>query len=447
EGEYDTHRCDRDRGFLCLPIEKHYQDALEKYHGRPTIALDTVIKYMGQDPLEDERREYPRGSFVYPEPFQVVALDTSYFKLFGQTYYLITVFELGGRLNLITRTFLHENTQAVVSVIEEFLTRFPGIQVAVIDRGTPYLNEEVKALLESHGRYRVVCSPETPTAKAAAERHFGTMKPAIRKVLESVFPRDPGWPAELMVKTIEAAAGMFVAMYHLVPQENIDGKSPAERASHFDPVRAAARQVALFEHGLNSEPGDQYARHIHQYFQFPWEERETVNALRVFSTRVLRQLVEEEKKAMGPPVPPSLHDPLGYLAARAREIRNKLWTAHFAKEWRKAEAERQQQIQERERTESDENPEAHVDGMLRALVTSVRNNHGVRTSARYMRELLQALARTMGGFFSHEISRLKRQVRDLTDSAHVVAQVVAVIDEIVAGLKVPDRPIPESAPP
>ena len=117
---------------------------------------------------------------------------------------------------------MREDTEAVVSVIEEFLTRFPGIQVAVFDRGTPYLNETVRALLESHGRYRLVCPPDTPTAKAPVERHFFTLKSAIRTVVETVFPDDPHWPLEKMAKALELATAVFAHLYHRIPQEGID---------------------------------------------------------------------------------------------------------------------------------------------------------------------------------------------------------------------------------
>jgi hypothetical protein len=415
-------------------LEKKYKRQLKKYHGQLTISVDSVSKYMGQKPEEVER-EHPRGSFIYPEPFQVVALDTSYFKLFGFTFYMITVLELGGRLNLITRVFLYENTEAVVSVIEEFLERYPGIQVAVLDRGTPYLNETVKTLLESHGRYRLVCPPDTPTAKAAIERHFRDLKSTIRQAVETVFPEDPQWAPERMAKALELASAVFASLYHRLPQESIDGKSPAERAQDFDPVRACARQAALFEHALNSEPSDEYVRHIHQFFQFPWEEKKTVGALRQFSTKVLRKLLEEEKKVLGPPFPDSIEEPLEYLAARAREIRNKLWTAFYGEEWQKADAGEQRKRQEQEIREQRENPEVHVDGMLRALVTSVRNRHGVSASIRFMREVLGNLARTMGGFFSREIERLKRMVSQLCENDRVVTEVVRILDEIAADLQ------------
>jgi AraC-like DNA-binding protein len=419
-------------------LEKHYKEQLKEYHGE-TISADTVSKYMGQNPeaKAKEEPEHPRGSFVYPEPFQVVALDTSYFKLFGFTFYMITVLELCGRLNLITRIFLRENTEAVVTVIEEFLERYPGIQIAVIDRGTPYLNDEVRTLLESHGRHRLVCPPDTPTAKAPAERHFFTLKTAIRQAVETVFPEDPQWAPEQMAKALELAVAVFASLYHRIPQEGIDGKSPAERAVVFDPVRAAARQVALFQQALNDEPSDLYARHIHQYFQFPWEERETVGKLRQFSTAVLRKLLEEEKERLGPPLPTSIGEPLDYLVARAREIRNKRWAAFYVEQWHSVDAEERRKRQEKEEREERENPEAHVDGMLRALITSVRNGHGVAMTIRYMREVLGHLAAAMGRYFAREIERLKRLAGRLCDTPHIVAKVVTILDEVAAEAQPP----------
>ena len=157
--------------------------------------------------------------------------------------------------------------------------------------------------------------------------------------------------------------------------------------------------------------------------------------LRQFSTRVLRKLLEEEKKALGPPFPDSIHKPLDYLAARAREIKNKLWTAFYGEEWQKADAEEQREQQEKEYREECENPEAHVDGMLRALITSVRNRHGVSISIRFMRETLKNLAGTMGNFFAHEIERLKRSVNQLCDNAGIAAKVVTILYEIAADLQ------------
>jgi hypothetical protein len=282
-----------------------------------------------------------------------------------------------------------------------------------------------------------VCPPDTPTAKAAVERHFLTLKSFIRDAVESVLPVDPQWDPEQMLKTLEIATAVFATMYHLIPQDGIDGKSPAERVMDFDPVRACARQAALFQHALNNEPSDEYVRHIHRYFQFPWEEKETVGMLREFPTRVLRQLLEQEKKHLGPPFPETIHHPLEFLAARAREIRNKLYTAFFVEEWRKVDTEERRKREEDELREEREHPEVYVDGMLQALITSVRNRHGVSMTVRYMQEVLGNLAATMGSFFEHEIQRLKRLAATLCENDHVVAKVVALLDDIAVRAQPP----------
>lgn len=417
-------------------LEKNYVAALQKYHGSATISATTVSKYMAPG-KEEEPWEHPRGSYEYPEPFQVVALDTSYFKLFGITFYLITVFEMAGRLNLRTRVFLQENLTAVVTVLEEFLAAYPAVEVAVIDRGRPYLNEEVKSLLESHGRFRLVCPPATPTAKAACERHFETLKAVLRPALDTALPEDPGWCPAQLTKCLELVIAVFSSLYHHIPQESIDGKSPAQRVAEFDPVRACAQQVALFQRALNAEPSDEYARHIHRLFQFPWDEAETVKTLRYFPTRVLRQLVDREKAVLGPPIAITIRKPLDYLAARARELRNKEQAALYAQQWEGAQAQREREERGRQEAEYEEQPERHVDGMLKTLVLSVRNGHGVSTTIGFMRTLLGRLAEKMGAFFLHELSRLEALVDQLTDNLHVRTTVRRILQELGTEVRPP----------
>jgi hypothetical protein len=327
-------------------LEKNYKEELRKYHGQETIARSTVAKYMGKKPPE-EKREHPRGSYRYPEPFQQVAIDTSHFKLSGITFYIITVLEMAGRLNLITRVFPRERAAEVVCVVEECLERFPGVEATVIDRGKPYINEEVKTLLQQNGRLRIVCPPKTPTAKAACERHFGTLKAAIGKAAKVVFPRHPGLKRSEVATALEFGSAVFQELYHQIPQEGIDGKSPAERIESFDPVRACALMNELFERSLEWEPEEEYARRIHERFQLPGEKEETVRTLRWFGTRVLRQAVEKVSPYMGPPYPNWIYDPLGYLAAVAYEVWEKEQRAvrerKYAQEKLKSEHEEREQ--------------------------------------------------------------------------------------------------------
>jgi transposase InsO family protein len=427
-------------------LEKNYKEKLERYLGKETIALSTVSKYMKLDEVKTEEngkgKEHPRGSYIYPEPFQVVAIDTSYFKVFGRTFYLITVFEMGGRVNLLSRMFIRENTEAVVSMLEEFISRFPGIEVVVIDRGTPYLNEEVKALLENNGLLRVVCPPEAPTAKGACERHFRTLKEILRPAFEKVFPVDPGWEPEKFLKVLEMGIAVFQELYHQIPQEGIDGKSPAERAAEFDPVRACARMVELFQRSLDSEPAEEYARELHYRFQLPGDPQETVNTLKQFGTRSLRKLAARVEPYMGPPWPDWVYDPLGYLAAKAREI----WEmdrkeAKVENLWKAREKEslelskKEEEEREAKEKEYKEHPERFVDGALRCLGISLENNWlgPIERSGSFLKELLVSLSKKMKGAFLYEIERLRGRIGSLEVNGRGREGLLLFLDEFLAG--------------
>jgi len=418
-------------------LEKNYKEDLEKHHGGQAIALSTVSKYMGREEPK-AKVEHPRGSFIYPQPFQEVAIDTSHFQFFGRTFYLITVFELGGRLNLLTRVFLREDTAAVVAVLEEFLEKFSGLEVVVIDRGTPYLNEEVKALLEDHGRLRVVCPPATPTAKAACERHFLTLKEVLRPALEKVFPEDPDWEPEKVTKVLEMGIAVFQDLYHRIPQEGIDGKSPAQRAGEFDPVKTCARMMELFQRSIESEPADEYARHLHQRFQLPGDPKETVKTLKHFGTRCLRKLRRLVEPYIGPPFPDWMYDPLGYLAAKAHDIWEEdraVFQAEKLREAKEKEARVLARKKEEERTarekESEEQPERLVDGALRTLGIALKIGAGIERSRRYLRNLLVSLSRQMKGAFLGEVERLRGRIRTITEDSRAREGLDRFLDEFV----------------
>jgi hypothetical protein len=420
-------------------LEKNYKEALRKHHGGEAIALSTVSKYMARgEPEAPVEEKHPRGSFIYPEPFLEVAIDTSHFQLFDRTFYLITVFEMGGRLNLVTRVFLREDIRAVVEVLENFLASFPGIGVVVIDRGTPYLNEEVKSLLENHGRVRLVCPPATPTAKGACERHFLTLKEVLRPAVEKVFPRDPGWDPERMAKVLELGIAVFQELYHRIPQEGIDGKSPAERAERFDPVKAATRMMEIFQRSLDAEPADLYARRLHERFQLPGDPQATVKALSRFGTPCLRKLAARVEPYMGPPFPDWMYDPLGHLAAKAKD----LWEEDqpvFLKEIQRSEKEKQAGAMAKKEEEDlaakekeyEEHPERFVDGALRTLGITLKIGHGIKRSAEFVRKLLVSLSRQMKDAFTGEVQRLKGRISALTKDVAARQGLERFLDEFL----------------
>jgi transposase-like protein len=425
-------------------IEAKYKVQLKEYHSAETISLDTVTKYM-KKVKEEPAREHPRGNFNYPQPFQQVTLDTMHLKFFGMTFYFITVFELAGRLNLLTRVFLKESTEAVLSVIEESLTKYPSVEAAIIDRGTPYLNDEVKKLLVERGKLRLVAPPAEPTAKAAGERHFLTMREAIEPALASVFPTEPGWEREKLVKVLEFGVMIFQNLYHRIPQEGIDGKSPAERIENFDPAKACAASLALFNRSLDMEPAEEFARQLHQRFQLPGSEADTVSSLRQFGTRALRLAAEEVAPHLGPPVAKWIKEPLGFLAARAHEIRQNEVKEYLVQDMRqmeerhrRAEAEASKIKIQEEAREREENPERFVDSVLERLVTyrASRFPGGIKFMVRELKARLQALSGKLGAAFASEVNRLKTRIRHFTANVTVEAEVNRIIDGLVQEISV-----------
>lgn len=420
-------------------LEANYKDRLKEFHGSETLALDTVTKYMKQA-KEKPAREHPRGNFHYSQPFQQVAIDTLHLKFFGMTFYLITVFELAGRLNLLTRVFLKENTEAVVSIIEESLVKFPSVEAAIIDRGTPYLNEEVKKLFEKHGKLRIVAPPSTPTAKAAGERHFSTLREVFEPALASVFSANPLWGREKLAKLMEFGVTVFQSLYHQIPQEGIDGKSPAERIRDFDPVKACEARLGLFKRSLDSEPVEEFARQLDQRFQFPGGEEETVSRLRQFGTRVLRRAAEKVAPYMGPPFPEWMHDPLGLLAAKAHALQESETKEYLANELRqeeekkrKEQAGEKQALLQQEARKREENPERFVDSTLERLVTYSESNFrgGANLMATRLKELLRAFSVKLGVAFESEVNRLKARIRQFSENGTVREAVSQMVESLV----------------
>jgi transposase InsO family protein len=426
-------------------LEKRYRQDLERHHGAPTISLTTVAKYMPRDPKPAAKPAHPRGAYDYPEPFQQVAIDTTHLKLFGWTFYLVTVFEVAGRLNLLTRVFVRENTAAIVEVIEKCLARYPGIEAFVIDRGSPYLNPEVKRLLEERGTLRIVAPPATPTAKAALERHFLTLKDALRRAIAAVFGHaNPDWPRGHVVKLLEMGAAVFQELYHRIPQHEIDGKSPAERCQGFDPVRAAEKMTRLFERSLESEPAADYARQLHRRFQLPNPEARTVAHLKRFGTGVLRDLVDQVAPYLGPPLPEWMYDPLGYLEAKARQI----WEArqrrlHQRRYDQAVAAHRQEDAKAAHQTLADEarqrkeSPEAFLDDALHGLANgiAIRIPALVRVFTNQLEPLLRSLAEQLGHAFLSEAKRLRERALALATAAPIRTELATILDGLFEELR------------
>ncbi len=423
-------------------LEVNYAAELLRDHGASTISATTVSKYMKQPAKKRKKKmpeHHPRGAYQYPEPFQQVAIDTSHFMLFGVKYYFITVLELGGRLNLVTRVFLRENSTAVLGVLEEYLQKFPDLGVVVIDRGTPYLNEEVKQFLEDRGKLRVVCPPYTPTAKAACERHFRTLKTVVRRALGTTFANPAGYSREQIAQLLEVVVAAFCDLYHQIPQEGIDGKSPAERIESFDPVRAARLMGELFERALASEPGREYARHLHDLFQLPGSPEETMRRLGCLGTRALRAAAAKVSPYMGPPHPEWLYDPVGFFAAKGREAQHTIRREYLEERYRQEKAKREREEEKRhreelarERAERKEHPERFIERTLSLAIRCAQKSFelGLRRTLRDLGELLRALASRLKRSMPSELERLRARVRQLSGDVKIAAKIETLFDVV-----------------
>ncbi len=326
---------------------------------------------------------------------------------------------------------------------EEYLERYPGVKAVVIDRGTPYLNEEVQGLLERHGLLRVVCPPATPAAKAACERHFRTLKVVIAKAAREVFARRPELEANEIATALEFGTAVFKELYHHIPQEGIDGKSPAERIESFDAVRASAALVEIFERSLEWEPSEDFARRLHERFQLPGEEKETVKRLRRFGTRVLRLVVEKVSLYMGPPYRKWMKDPFGYLAAKAHEIWEKEQRAARQQKFAEERAKRAYEDRERRKKELEEEarqwreePERFLEGMIETLVRCARSSFKpvLKLSAKRLGELLESHSEKLGSAFTHEVERIKGRIRRLAADSRTAAVATEILNELVRDL-------------
>ena len=426
-------------------LEKNYADELQHHLGTTTISLTTVSKYMPNETPTKQPHVHPRGGYDYPEPFQQVAIDTTHFKLFGWTFYFVTVLELGGRLHLLTKVFLRENTLAIAEVIEQCLNQYPGIAAFVIDRGSPYVNAEIRRLLEQRGVLRIVAPTATPTAKAALERHFRTLKEVLGRALDAVFAKKkPGWGRAYVAQILEVAIAVFRDMYHAIPQESIDGKSPAERIVEFDPVRGAAKIARLFERSLESEPSTEYAHHIHRRFQLPNPETDTVKRLQRFSTVVLRELEETVAPFMGPPLPTWMYDPLGYLEARARKIwearEGRIRLARYDQE--RAQQQREQDKADRRKWADEEHarrqsPERFVDTTLSSLAKALKDGIEplVRIFVKQLKPLVHALAKQLGHAFRQETERIRKRADEFADGEQTRRQLASILETLFLELQ------------
>ena len=226
---------------------------LLRKHGFERISARTAGRYLrGARPAaapaistESGRSKSPRGAYVYPAPFSMAWMDTTYFSVAGVTIHIIGAMEARCRIALSVEAVVQDSAETTVELVERTLARIPDLAAVVRDRGTPYLNERVTSLLASRGVLPIDAHPYFPIDKAALERWWGTLKDWLRHALrpfEDECRRRGVVPTKArLAELVRPALRVFARAYNLLPQPYLDGQSPVER------VEAALRD--------NGEPG------------------------------------------------------------------------------------------------------------------------------------------------------------------------------------------------
>lgn len=213
--------------------------ALLGEHGLAAVSTKTVGRYVNRSRptppsgADAEPPRSPRGGYRYPPPLAMAWIDTTCLKVLGVQVHIIVALEASSRVALAGETFAQDNAAAAVDVLTQALTRVPELCAVLRDRGTPYCNAQVNALLADKQVLPIDAHPHFPLDKAALERFFGTCKDWINHALRpfvdrcQIEQRTPD-QAEL-VTLVQAALRVYLRAYNLLPQAYLDDKSPIAR--------------------------------------------------------------------------------------------------------------------------------------------------------------------------------------------------------------------------
>ena len=143
---------------------------------------------------------------------------------------------------------------------------------------------------------------------------------------------------------------------------------------------------------------------------------------------------------MGPPHPKWMHDALGFLCAKAREIQEAEHGEFLRERYRTEERNRQRQEcsahqakLKREARERQGHPERSIDEVLRLLVLCLERKFsgGLRILKAQLAQLLGALSRRLRSAFSSELRRLKARIAAFTTRNDVRQQTESIIEELL----------------
>jgi len=407
-------------------FNRHFLALLER-HGLRPLSRKTAAKYMGGKRAKAKGPPSQRGGYDYPPPLAMAWIDTTLFRIAGLRLHIIVAMEASSRLVLAGDAFLQENSEITAVVLAEALTRAPGLRAVVRDRGTPYLNRHINALLAEQTCLPIDAHPHFPIDKAALERFFGTAKPWLRAALARL---EDGWkqeraPAEREIASaVRAALQVFLRAYSLIPQPYLENKCPFER------LEAALRTAGAREDDLDRfhrlarerEDKDSLLREIAGGLQLDVPLQTMRRDFACIDKHAARSAYEACFKKLVEDRDPGIRHPYRYLLAVARRknhvlLEDRARARHAAKSTTRI-LEQERADDERTRREDEDRahrPERCLVPDLETWVVSQTCCPGTRLGEARLRETLSAVARRIGPAFEAQIAQLADSLPRILD--------------------------------
>jgi hypothetical protein len=205
-------------------------------HGRTTLSAKTVGRYVApsHEPTDLGQEQEPRrGSYRYPPPLAMAWIDTTFLEVAGITVHVVAAMEASSRVALAGEVFVQESAATTVEVLSRALARVPELNAVLRDRGTPYVNAAVNAMLGAQDVVPIDAHPYFPIDKAALERFWRWLKEWLRYALapfDQQCRRDGRTPTpEEVVAKVQPVLRACLRAYNLLPQPYLDESSPIER--------------------------------------------------------------------------------------------------------------------------------------------------------------------------------------------------------------------------
>jgi len=404
-------------------------------HGRQSLTAKTVGRYLvGSAPEQPhDPQGSTRGEYRYPPALTMAWVDTTQLEVAGVTVHIVGAMEASSRIAICGDAFAEENSEVTGQVLALSLARIPGLCAVVRDRGTPYLNAKIDALLGSCGVLAINAYPHFPIDKAALERFWGTLKSWLTHALKPFADRcreegrSPG--KDEVVAVVRPALRVFLRAYNLIPMPHLDGSSPLERIAAL--LRGDAEpgfSIADFRKlAIERETKDELLIQVRDALQIDRSIAVLRSDFAMVSKIALQRAIQACAKKLVIERDRAIYAPYRYLLAVAK-IKEREWQEEHAKQQRQAEdarrrleeETRQEQALRNEREAARARPEDQLTGALRQWV-------------QWFRHPIAAMARSTTARLVATLASIRLKIGDAFEAQ--VAATHALLPRLVATLR------------